>query len=904
MNSRPDSDNSSTADERRIRDIDRDNGHNNVRDSARPKPDILTLGDKHAQNLLASLIDASDIAFLVDEHLRVLWYKSDAQLAEHTPAQLGSGHTLSTYLPRQSFHVLSSLVDRTDAPSSLVLALEPTNDDSPVYEARVHTVADDRRLIVLQMLKQTGTTHAPQERLLKRIETMECNFASLSRALRSLDTLSDVQTHLARAALKPFDSAAISLWHSEDGLLHLSASLSKPLSRHQTARPRSHSVALADLNEFLSSPVTQLLPLAQTNSGAADVAWHSMFILDAPAAVRVAKHVSLDTNHLGVLLFECADLQLPVALRRIELKLYVTWLSELYTSKLVELASRQHLAQVVRAQQHLVALDSDPNHVHFIFHEKVLFANAALQQRLNLLEQQIYSHTLRETLGNLAADQLAEAIAKHKHIARAKALEIELELQPFGLARETCWLYLSLYPCNYDGQSAWQALGVDISALKITEARLKYQLNHDALTGLPNRQRLMQRLESNLVRACRDRFHRFTLVTINIDRFKIFNDSMGQLLGDQLLLEISKRIRLALGPADFCARIGTDEFAILIDSPQQPDALAVVDTVEQALSEPFWFNHHETVCSTSIGIVMADQSYDKAEHILRDASIAMYRARQESQRSRCLFDRSMHEHARKLLNIEADLRGAIRDQNLDLYYQPIIDLKLGQIAYFEALLRWQKEDLDMVPPLDFIPLAEESGVILPLGRWVAERACQQLASWRSQGIHSGVSINVSGKQFETGTLVGELKDLRERYLSEIPHLKIEITETSMIQNSTQIKNQMLALKALGFDLLVDDFGTGYSSLSYLNQFPVDSIKIDRSFITNLMLNENSAEIIQAVINLAHSLKLSVVAEGVETEAQACFLKSLGCDFAQGYYFSFPLAPEQAGKLLRTRWPLN
>lgn len=432
----------------------------------------------------------------------------------------------------------------------------------------------------------------------------------------------------------------------------------------------------------------------------------------------------------------------------------------------------------------------------------------------------------------------------------------------------------------------------------------------DALTGLPNRLLFMDRLGRAIERGRRQSDHQFTVLFLDLDRFKLVNDSLGHMAGDQLLVAIARRLETCLRGSDSCARfaaehtvarLGGDEFTILLeDVGDVSNAVRVADRIQTALQQPFDLDGHEVFTSASIGIATSTTGYDGPEAVLRDADTAMYRAKALG-KARCeVFDTEMRDRAVARLRIENDLRRAIERDEFIVHYQPIVTLTDEQLNGFEALVRWRHPERGLVSPAEFIPVAEETGAILPIGWWVLREACRQMRVWQSAfggGVPLTVSVNLSGKQFLQPDLIEQV----ERILTEtgLPaaSVKLEITESMIIESAEAVIGKLLHLKALGVQLAIDDFGTGYSSLSYLHRFPIDSLKIDRSFVN--AMSGGRSEIVRAIVGLAHHLRLDVVAEGVGTSEQLAQLRAVGCQYGQGYYFSRPLDSQAAEELIRT-----
>ena len=430
----------------------------------------------------------------------------------------------------------------------------------------------------------------------------------------------------------------------------------------------------------------------------------------------------------------------------------------------------------------------------------------------------------------------------------------------------------------------------------------------DPLTGLPNRVLFLDRLSRVLARSSRRPDSLNAVLFLDLDRFKLVNDSLGHVIGDQLLVGIAQRLEACLRSSDTLARVdaehtiarlGGDEFTILLESIRHAaDASAVAERIHRELAAPFHIDGHEVFASASVGIVTSVHGYDSPEAVLRDADTAMYRAKALGKARSELFDTGMRQRALVRLQLETDLRHAIERGEFQLHYQPIVELASGRLDGFEGLLRWQHADRGLILPTDFIPTAEETGLIVPIGIWVLREACRQMASWQAEfrpTLPLTVSVNLSAKQFMQRDLVEQIEvALRESGLSPA-QLKLEITETTIIENIDSVATKMLRLKAIGVQLALDDFGTGYSSLSYLHRLPIDSLKIDKSFTQAVM--QDSGEIVSAIIGLAHTLRLDVIAEGVETPRQRARLAGLGCEFAQGYLFSGPKRPDHITQLI-------
>jgi diguanylate cyclase (GGDEF)-like protein/PAS domain S-box-containing protein len=444
------------------------------------------------------------------------------------------------------------------------------------------------------------------------------------------------------------------------------------------------------------------------------------------------------------------------------------------------------------------------------------------------------------------------------------------------------------------------SIGADITERKLAEDRLAHQALHDALTGLPNRALFMDRTEVAIARSKRSGGGRFAVLFLDLDRFKTINDSLGHLLGDQLLIQASRRIAQCLRPGDTVARLGGDEFTVLLEELDDPaDAGRVAERIKNELGAPYNLEGREVFVSASIGITLAAERYHRPEELLRDADTALQRAKERGKGGYQLFDTPMHRQSVAVLELENDLRRALDRNEFCLYYQPIVQLADRKLVGFEALVRWQHPQRGLMFPDQFIPLAEETGLIVRLGEWVAREACAQLRRWITDFPTSSVSLtaNVSSRQFAQPDIVERFASALED--SNIPprRFKIEITESSIVEDPEGVTNLLQSLRRLGCGVCMDDFGTGYSSLSYLLRLPIDTLKIDRSFLRDLAVGSRNTDIIWAVILLGQRLGLEVVAEGVETEKQRELLLELGCVLGQGFLFSRPVEVSVAAKIL-------
>jgi diguanylate cyclase (GGDEF)-like protein/PAS domain S-box-containing protein len=443
----------------------------------------------------------------------------------------------------------------------------------------------------------------------------------------------------------------------------------------------------------------------------------------------------------------------------------------------------------------------------------------------------------------------------------------------------------------------------DITARKAAEERLLHDAFHDPLTGLPNRALFMDRLGMAIVHAKRRLSYTFAVLFIDLDRFKNVNDSLGHSVGDELLIAVARRLESCLRPGDTVARLGGDEFTILLDEVTDAEhAVQVAQRMHREMARPFRVQGHEVFVTLSLGITLgAGGDYDRPEDVLRDADTAMYGAKASGKARDAIFDRDMHDRAVALLRLETDLRLAVERAEFEIHYQPIISLTNGKIDAFEALLRWHHPGRGLLRPDSFVAVAEDTGLIVPIGWWVLREACRQLAEWQAlpwTGEHLAVTVNLSGKQFMQADLVQRIASILRETGIRPGGLRLEITESTIMGQHEDAIAKLLALRGFGVKLYIDDFGTGYSSLSYLHRLPVDALKIDRSFISEMNGGDDRSEIVGTIVTLARILRMDVAAEGIETAEQVSRLRALSCHYGQGYFFSEPLAGIAAGGLIQ------
>jgi diguanylate cyclase (GGDEF)-like protein/PAS domain S-box-containing protein len=497
-------------------------------------------------------------------------------------------------------------------------------------------------------------------------------------------------------------------------------------------------------------------------------------------------------------------------------------------------------------------------------------------------------------------DHRENFLARENHLRdnQQSNLKAEKFVRLDGQARD---VEVVLASVTYGGRPATQILTRDITERRRAEEQLLHDAFHDSLTGLPNRALFMDHLRLAVNHCRRRRGYLFAVLFIDVDRFKVINDSLGHMVGDELLIAIARRLEICLRDGDTIARLGGDEFTILLDGIKDySDAQRVAERVQEVLEQPFALAGRELFVTASVGIKYSGGGDEQPEDLLRDADTAMYCAKALGKARSQVFDEKMHMRALTLLEIESDLRRAIEREEFEVHYQPIVSLGSGKICGFEALVRWSHPERGLISPNDFIPIAEETGLVIQIDRWVLKQACMQMRRWQEAfpvTRQMKISVNLSCRQFMQPTIVEQaLETLRETGLDP-RSLKLEITESVMMERGDYAMSVLERLSKAGIELSLDDFGTGYSSLSYIHHFPVSALKIDQSFIKRISGAQNG-EIVRAVVALARNLGMEVVAEGIETVAQLDQLKALGCEQGQGYYFSEPVDGESATELIQ------
>jgi len=520
---------------------------------------------------------------------------------------------------------------------------------------------------------------------------------------------------------------------------------------------------------------------------------------------------------------------------------------------------------------------------------RVAQSNRALAQMLGRADDQLAG---APTLSLIHPDDHEAVIEAMRHVISGDSPHVRIEQRFLHIDGRPLWIALTVSLVRDRAGAPLYLMGQaeDVTERRASGARLAHQAVHDPLTGLPNRARLVEALHDALSNQATA--GRVAVLFVDLDHFKVVNDSLGHAAGDRLLVAVADRLRAAIRPNDVLARFAGDEFVILCGGvPDEATAFELADRVAAAVSKPVPLVEGEVFVSASVGIALSTGDLETPDTLLRNADAAMHGAKDQGRARAGLYDATAHDQAVRQLRTGNDLHRALERGELRMHYQPIMSLETGRVSGFEALLRWQHPERGLVRPDEFVSLAEETGLVVPIGVWALEVACRQAAAWHAQGALVTISVNLSPRQLAEPALVESVAAVLGRSGIHPAAVWLEITESTLMHDAESAVTTLRALRALGVHLSVDDFGTGYSSMSYLKRFPVESLKVDRSFIDGLGREPEDTAICTAVVSLAHALGLHAVAEGVETAEQLAELKTLGCEMAQGYLFGKPAPPE-------------
>ncbi len=532
---------------------------------------------------------------------------------------------------------------------------------------------------------------------------------------------------------------------------------------------------------------------------------------------------------------------------------------------------------------------------------KWLKVNRALCEILGYDEEEFLTMDFQSMI---LPDDLGDTLIKIHELINGKIQTCQLEQRYVNKSGNTVWASWSVSPIM-TGENPNLIFQIqDITDRKIAEAKLQYEATHDSLTGLPNRAMFMSRLEAALEKAHDNPTYKVSVLFIDLDRFKIVNDSLGHVVGDQLLVRIAGRLQECLRPSDLVARLGGDEFIILVEGKYgEEEIINIAERVQEKFAHAFDLNGQEVYSSASIGVLQSTEKHLVAEDMMRDADTAMYQAKRAGKARHEVFDPEMHELAMETLQLETDLRRAVENDEFCVFYQPIYSLADDSIEGFEALARWMHPTMGIITPDRFVPLAEEIGMIDALGERILRRACRQIQAIQRHSVSERqliLNVNLSCKQFAHPQMVKKIRKILKETKFPPQNLKLEITESVFFEHRERAIEMLAELRSHGIEINIDDFGTGYSNLSYLTQLPISTLKIDRTFIDTIEEGGNNSEIVQTIIALARSLGMKVIAEGVENAIQLEKLKLLNCEGAQGYYFAKPMPFDEVEAFIKEK----
>jgi diguanylate cyclase (GGDEF)-like protein/PAS domain S-box-containing protein len=543
--------------------------------------------------------------------------------------------------------------------------------------------------------------------------------------------------------------------------------------------------------------------------------------------------------------------------------------------------------------------------LHLDENDLIIFTNTRFCEMTGYREEELTG----QNASALLLDEENRKIVEKANLRRREGFSENYELQLRTAQGKMIWSLVGAVPTfDADGKIVGSmSVHTDITERKRAEDQLLHNAMHDALTGLPNRALFLEHLRRAMGHSPL-RKKTFAVLFLDFDGFKLINDSLGHLEGDALLKMIARRLESLLRADDVVARLGGDEFTILLDElTGSKDVLLVVERIKGIFREPFNLGGREVFISASIGIALRDAKYKTPEDMLRDADIAMYRAKSSGKGQHEIFNKAMRDEVSNRLRLETELRLGLERGEFSVFYQPIMQIAANRLIGFEALVRWFHPKRGLVSPGEFIPIAEETGLIVPLGEWILRESCRQVRDWQQRFPAQSdltISVNLSCKQFMQLDLADRVDEILRETGLEAQFLRLEVTESHVMENSNVAITIMNRLRALGVQLSIDDFGTGYSSLSYLQRLPINYLKIDRSFINVMSSNHENGEIVRAIVMLAKNLNMQVVAEGIETEEQALQLINLDCPFGQGFFYSKPTGAAQAEAILENLPPLN
>ncbi len=855
-----------------------------------------------AKSDMRALFEAlPDLFFRIGPDDKILDHKVGSETQSYLPPEPINGKKIQDINPGQVGDMLADAVFRVRE-SQIKTTLEyslGTGANQRFYEARLLPLLEKQVVIIVRNItarkRAEQSVRSSEERLMRhnnaRIEVL----VKLARSESSgRQYLEEAFNHIIEASAEALDVPRASVW-----LFNPERTKLQCVDLYESsARRHSRGVDL-DVSEFpayfevLDKNRAIAAYDAHEDARTRDLSKTYFQPIGVGAVLTAAIRAGNET--VGVISHEYVGGSRQWAL---EEQNFAGSMADLVALALETYQRRKAETALIESQEKFRILAETTDSAIFVFREKLLYVNPAMERLSGYSEAELLERDIEDIVHPDSIDQVRSMVALR---LREASEPVRYEIRILTKEGQERWLFISSGLIHFEGDAAGLATAFDITDRKAVEEHLRSEAFHDTLTGLPNRALFIDRLGHVMSLATRRENYKFAVLFLDIDRFKLLNDTLGHVIGDEILVEVASRLLRCLRPGDTVARVGGDEFTMLLEDISDVDeAIRVCERIQDRISQTIMLHDQEVSLTVSIGIAMSDSYYSRPDQIMRDADVAMYRAKVGGRADYKVFDSAMRAGAARLLTLEGDLRSALERNELRLHYQPIVTLETGVIRGFEALVRWQHPQRGLLPPMEFIPLAEQTGLIVPLGMWVLREACSRLHSWQQEFPMDPpltMSINISSKQFMQPGVMDQIGRITEEIGVDRSNIIIELTENTLMDNPEHVTALLRQLKMLNMQLHVDNFGTGFSSLRHLHRFPIDNLKIDRSFVTNIGPHGENVELAQTIVTLAHNLNIGVTAEGVETEEQARLLRDIHCDRAQGYFFSKPVTADGGTRII-------
>ncbi|ABD81158.1 sensor domain-containing protein [Saccharophagus degradans] len=834
-----------------------------------------------------------EVLILLDENDKIISFQDNEHQAAHFIFAVEKvGKYLRDVMQSEIYKDLLATVktSRTkNAKTTFEFSQNTSQNDQRHYESRIIPITQSVTMLLIRDITDRKQKDLDILTSVRRLELQNEVLLELNTRTESHNDLEAFYKTLAASVAKALNVQEVSLWFVDEKEKCFQCAL------HYNARTKiikkGSTLELKNIQNYT----------AALHSGRAMVVEN---IYDDPRAIEIEKDgtvgafihapIRASSKLLGVLRIEQSEVkrkwrpdeqQFAASAADLTSLVYERWQREATQLALQESEERFK----VLAETTEVAI--------FAMREKFVYANPAMERLIGYTEEELRALSVKILFGEVFASNFPR-LSSVKNSAKSKIQKLEVEVAT-GKG-ESVWLHTNVAPAMFDGQLTWLASAFDITEQKSTEARLRYQAYHDRLTGLPNRAKLMESISRCLEKASRDKYYRFAICFADIDRFKSINDSLGHLVGDQLLLEVARRLTSNISPLDLVARIGGDEFILLIDNiTNEDDIHALVKSLQTAISKPIAISPHELVTSATFGVAIVDHNYEHAESILRDADLAMYQAKTQESSRLCIFDTDMRNLLQQQIETENDLRNAIHNNELRLAYQPIVDFKTGKTVFFEAYVKWRRKKLIAPTVEGFTQRPEDTGALIPAGEWMLRTIVQQLTDWSLMHEPTPISVNLSARQFETASLLERVINILQSSPAAKNKICIEVKESFLDSNT--LHASMDRLKSIGCDVLVEGFANGLADCASLNALPIKIIKLHPNITNTIDQGDAYQAFAKASIDLLHSFGFKVVAQGIQTRRQLKTLIALGCDFGQGEYFSEPIGQEVAFTQMAHTW---